>query len=137
MAIVRSSSHLIIKHLLPFCPVWWQRYMACCEVLIMFFSWMSIFPLIHTVKYSNLYAGMADTTLESIVRILVGMAGGHSSTRLFFFSISVTLACLNVCNKLLFSQEFSNNLVKRLLTICTIISIQSWPTSISPKTLLF
>lgn len=80
---------------------------------------------------------MTDTTLESAVRILVGMAGGHSSVGLFFFSISVTLACLNVYNKLLFSQEFSNNLVKRLLTICKIISIQSWPIFISPKAILF
>lgn len=49
---------------------------------------------------------MTDTTLESAIRILVGIAGGHSSARLFFFSISVTLACLNVYNKFLFSQEF-------------------------------
>lgn len=80
---------------------------------------------------------MTDTTLESTLRILVGMAGGHSSAGLFFFSISVALACLNLCNKLLFSQEFSNNLVKKLLTICKIISVQFWPTSISPEAILF
>lgn len=68
---------------------------------------------------------MTDTTLESIVRILVGVAGGPSSAGLFFFSISVTLACLNICNKSLFCQKFSNNLVKRLLTIYKIVSVQS------------
>lgn len=80
---------------------------------------------------------MTDNTLESGIRILVGIAGGHSSAGLFFFSISVTLACLNVYNELLFSQEFSNNLVKRFLAICKIISIRSWPTSISAKAILF
>lgn len=77
---------------------------------------------------------MTDTTLESTIRILVGISGSHSS---FFFSISVALACLSVYNKLLSSQEFSNNLVKRFLAICKIISIQSWPTSISAKSILF
>lgn len=80
---------------------------------------------------------MTDTTLEAAISILVGIAGGNSSASLFFFSISVTLACLNVYNKLLFSQEFANNLVKRFLAICKIIYIQSWPTSISAKAILF
>lgn len=64
---------------------------------------------------------MTDTTLEAAISILVGIAEGNSSASLFFFSISVTLACLNVYNKLLFSQEFANNLVKRFLAICEII----------------
>lgn len=80
---------------------------------------------------------MTDTTLESAIRILVCIAGGHSSAGLFFFSISVTLACLSVYNKLLFSQEFSNNLVKRFLHIYKIIFILSWPTSITSKAILF
>lgn len=60
---------------------------------------------------------MLTNTLDWVLRILVGKKE-HSLAGLFFFSISAGLAHLNVCSKLLFTQEFANNLVGVLLAIC-------------------
>lgn len=62
----------------------------------------------------------------------------HSLASLFFFSISAGLAHLNVCSKLLFTQEFANNLVGEFLTICIyIFHIKSWLESMSSGAVLF
>lgn len=64
---------------------------------------------------------MSTNTLDWVLRILVGKEE-HSLAGLFFFNISAHLALLNVCRKLLFTQEFANNLVGAFVTICIYIS---------------
>lgn len=80
---------------------------------------------------------MSTNTLDWVLRILVGKEE-HFLSGLFFFSISASLTHFNVCSKLLFTEEFENNLAGAFLTRCIyIFLIKFWFESISSGAVLF